>query len=572
MKKSWEIDKILNIEERKIVKNLATDLKCPTVIAELLFRKNMTNSEQLNNFFNPDLSMLHDPFLFNDMKKAVDRILSAINTGEKITIYGDYDVDGTTASALLYLGLKELNAVIDYYIPNRMIDGYGLSENCLESLKETGTSLIITVDCGIISTEETETIKKMGMEVIITDHHNSKINIPDAVAVINPKIINCNYPDKDLAGVGVAYKLLLAIFQQLGILNSYNISKYLYLVALGTISDIVSLTGENRVFATLGLMQLIKKKNTGINELLNTAGITNKIIDENDIIFSIAPRINAAGRMGSAMRAVELLISSDKMKCKELSEIIERENSLRQRLDKQTYDEAIEIINKKYKNLNDAFCIVISSDSWHPGVIGIVASKLVEKYHRPAIMITHQEGLGSGSGRSIPSFDIFKALENCEDILESFGGHKYAVGLTILPEYITALENRLNNYFKQNTDTETLIPVIKINKKIELYEITFLLMDWIRKFAPFGANNMIPVFYTEQVRVQGFPYNVGKNHLKMKVTKDGFELDLIGFNLGDYLPILKNNSCLDIAYSLDLATWQGQTSVQGYLKDIQLHE
>ena len=568
MQKRWDIDVELQPDEKQKVKDLASNLKCPYVIAELLYKNNLTDETVLNNYFNPSISMLHDPFLFEDMGKAVNRVLQAIDIGEKITIYGDYDVDGTTATALLYLGLKELNAVVDYYIPHRMTDGYGLSIHSLDALHNSGTSLIITVDCGIIATEEIEAIRKMGMDIIITDHHNSKSNLPSAYAIINPKLETCKYPFKDLAGVGVAYKLLMAIYSTLGLLNEETITKYLDLVALGTIADIVPLVQENRVFATIGLSHLSLLKNQGIKSLMSISGITNKQPDANDIVFGLAPRINAAGRMGSAMRAVELLISNDRKQSHELAEIIERENSLRQQIDYKTFDEACDIISKKYKNLNETYCIVISSDNWHPGVIGIVASKLIEKYYRPTIMISSNEGIGSGSGRSVSNLDLFKALENSEELLVSFGGHKYAVGLTILPEYIDTFENRLSKYIQNNIDLSTLKPSIKINKKIELYEITFKLMDWLAKFAPYGVNNSMPVFYTEHVMVQGYPYNVGKNHLKLKVKKDGCDLDLIGFNLGDYLPMLKNNSKLNIAYTLELVTWQGKTNIQGNLKDL----
>jgi single-stranded-DNA-specific exonuclease len=570
MQKRWEIDTILGKEDKQTVKNIASDLKCPFIIAELLFKKGLKTMEQFDSFFKPSMNMLHDPFLFNDMEKAAKRIINAVDTGEKITIYGDYDVDGTTATALLYLGLKKLNAVVDYYIPHRMIDGYGLSLSGLEHLRDSGSSLIISVDCGIIALDEVEAINNMGMQIIITDHHNSKQEKPAAYAIINPKLQDCGYPFKDLAGVGVAYKLLMAIYSKLGLFNEENNLEYLDLVAVGTIADIVPLTDENRVFATYGLQHLANRKNIGLNALLNIAGILNRSPEANDIVFALAPRINAAGRMGSAMRAVELLITEDIAKSEELAEIIERENSLRQQIDQKTFQEAEEIINKKYKNLDETPCMVVSSDNWHPGVIGIVSSKIVEKYYRPTIMISYNEGVGSGSGRSVSEFDLFHALEDCDDLLDSYGGHKYAVGLTILPEYTDTLENRLAKFIKNTVNIQDLRPALRINKKLELYEITYKLMDWLYRFSPFGAENWTPVFYTEQVMVHGYPYTVGKNHLKLKVSKDGCELDLIGFNLGDYLPLLKNNSYLDIVYTLELVSWQGKTTIQGNLKDIHL--
>jgi single-stranded-DNA-specific exonuclease len=572
MKKRWEITPPLTKDERHTAKLLAGELKCPLVISEFLFKKEFLDNERIEQYFQPSLQMLHDPFLLRDMDKAVSRIINAIETGEKITIYGDYDVDGTTAVAVLYLGLKKLNAIIDFFIPHRTDDGYGLSISVLEQLHDKGTSLIVTVDCGTIAIDAVRAINEMGMQIIVTDHHNFKSELPEAFAIINPKLENEYYPFHDLAGVGVAYKLLMAIYERLGIASEENTLRYLDLVAVGTIADIVSLTDENRVIASIGLQQLALRKNIGLNALFEIAGIVSKPPDANDIIFSIAPRINAAGRMGSAMRAVELLISKNPDTCRELTEIIERENSLRQQIDTKTFSEACEMIDIKYKNISEIYCIVVSSEDWHQGVIGIIASKLIEKYYRPTIMISTHEGVGSGSGRSISDFDLFKALHDVSDVLESFGGHKYAVGLTILPEYIDIFEEKLSAYIKENIDTKHLSPPLKIDKKLEIYEITPMLMDWLDRFAPFGTNNPIPVFYTQRVMVQGYPYLVGKNHLKLKITKDGCELDLIGFNLGDYLSLIKNNCYLDIVYTLERVHWQGNTFIQGNLKDLHLHE
>lgn len=570
MQKRWKISDPLNEEQIKQKEKIIENVKCPDMIAEMLIRKDLTNIDEINNFFQPDLNMMHDPFLYKDMKKATKRIISAIEKKELITIYGDYDVDGTTSSALLYLGLKKIGANIDYYIPHRMIDGYGLSLSGVDILKENCTELIISVDCGINAIEEVAQINDLGMEIIITDHHNPKEELPDAYAIINPKMIDCDYPYKMLAGVGVAYKLLVAVYSQLEINTEELINKYIDLVALGTIADIVPLTGENRIIASLGLERLVKRYNIGLNALIKIAGLSQKELNSADIVFGIAPRINAAGRMGSAMRAVELMVSNDENESEELAQIIERENSLRQQIDQRTFQEACDIIEKKYKNMDETSIIVVSSDDWHPGVIGIVASKLVEKYYRPSIMITFKEGIGSGSGRSIAGFNLFDALGSVEGYLETFGGHKYAAGLQILIEYVDLLESKLKNYVKENTTEEQFIPPLNIDTKIELYEINNNLLEWLEKFSPFGPGNMRPTFYTEKAMIIGFPYNVGKNHLKLKVMKDGCNLDLIGFNLGDYLPFLKKGSFVDIAYSLEFNKWQGRTTIQGKLKDLRV--
>ena len=411
MEKQWVLPRKLCDDELKLVQALATPMKCPLQIAELLYRKGLHNMDEIEDFFNPRMDKLYDPYLFEAMELSVNRIVKALNDNEQITIYGDYDVDGTTATALLYLGLKRIGALIDFYIPHRMIDGYGLSLNSLDYLKDNGSSLIISVDCGVNAQEEIEAINAMGMEIIITDHHNPKDDLPPAYAIINPKLSSCDYPYPDLAGVGVAYKLLCAIYKKMGLDTEENLLKYMDLVAVGTIADIVPLTGENRIFAYIGLKHLIDKKNLGLNALIQISGMNQKSLDATDIVFGIAPRINAAGRMGSAALAVELLISTEEEKSQELAEIIERQNSLRQQEDQKTFHEACEIIEKKYKDINRTSCMIISSDDWHQGVIGIVASKLVEKYYRPVIMISFKDGFGSGSGRSVISLKRSRQLQ-----------------------------------------------------------------------------------------------------------------------------------------------------------------
>jgi len=568
MEKQWLIPTPPGEESLDVVEELCTAFKIPKLVADLLYRKGLRTDAAVQDFFNPSLAGLADPFLFPDMEKAVQRIIAAIDSGERITIYGDYDVDGTTATALLYLGLKRLGAIIDFYIPHRMIDGYGLSLGSLDALRESGSSLIISVDCGVNALEEINAINSMGMEIIITDHHNPKDELPPAFAIINPKLPGCPYPFEHLAGVGVAYKLLMAVYNRKGITDNGNTLKYMDLVAVGTIADIVPLTYENRIFASIGLQHLIEKKNLGLNALVSISGMNQKTLDTTDIVFGIAPRINAAGRMGSAAISVELLISTDEAKSAELAEIIEQQNSLRQQEDQKTFFEACEIIEKKYKDLKQASCMVISSDDWHQGVIGIVASKLVEKYYRPVIMISFKDGFGSGSGRSVADFDLFEALKHTEHNLHSFGGHKYAVGLTIYQEYIDRFENELTRYVSENLRVEQIQPPMVIDKEIELYDVTNTLLDAMERFAPFGPENNRPIFISRNVAVASYPYNVGRNHLKLRVVKDGVSLDLIGYNLGDYLPLLKKNSLIDIAYTLEYNRFGNKTTIQGKLRDL----
>ncbi len=570
MDKKWLIPPGLNAEQSEAIELLGSGIKVPRLIAELLYRRGLRSEEEITDFFNPDLANMADPFLFEDMEKAVQRILKAVHDSELITIYGDYDVDGTTATALLYLGLKRIGAKIDFYIPHRMIDGYGLSLGSLDQIRENGCNLIISVDCGVNALEEIKMIVDMGMDIIITDHHNPKDELPPALAIINPKLPGCAYPFGHLAGVGVAYKLLMAIYTRLGMDEPENVLKYMDLVAVGTIADIVPLVGENRIFASIGLQHLIEKKNLGLNALIRICGLNQKTLDTTDIVFGIAPRINAAGRMGSAAMAVELLISTDENSSSELAEMIERDNSLRQQEDQKTFHEACEIIEKKYKNMAQTPCMVVSSDDWHQGVIGIVASKLVEKYYRPVIMISFKDGFGSGSGRSVADFDLFAALQHTEHNLHSFGGHKYAVGLTIYQEYIDRFENELSRYVADHLQTEQIQPPLVIDHQIELYDINEYLLDAIERFAPFGPENLRPTFMTREVTVANYPYNVGRNHLKLKVVKDGISLDLIGYNLGDYLTLLKKNSIIDIAYTLEYNRFGDKSSIQGKLKDLKL--
>jgi single-stranded-DNA-specific exonuclease len=571
MEKKWDTPLPLDNGALQAVREISNELKSPLLVAELLFSKGYRTIEEIRGFFNPSLKKLHDPFLFEQMDKAVKRILKAIDDKENITIYGDYDVDGTTATALLYLGLKRIGGMVDFYIPHRMIDGYGLSLNSLDQLKVLGSKLIISVDCGVNAIEEIAAINEMGMEIIITDHHNPKEILPEAYAIINPKLQDSRYPFQHLAGVGVAYKLLMAIYQRLGIDTQENILKYMDLVAVGTIADIVPLTDENRVFASIGLTHLKEKKNLGLNALTQISNLNQKNLDTTDIVFGIAPRINAAGRMGSAATAVELLIATEEDRSMELAEVIERQNSLRQQEDQKTFIEACEIIEKKYKDLTHTSCMIISSDDWHQGVIGIVASKLVEKYYRPVIMISFKEGFGCGSGRSVADFDLFGALKKTEHNLHSFGGHKYAVGLTIYQEYIDRFENELSRYVTENLQLDKIKQPVKIDHELELYDANDTLMEWMERFAPFGPENQHPVFMTNQVNIASYPYNVGRNHLKLKVVKNGVSLDLIGYNMGDFLPLLKKNSLIDIAYTLEYNRFGNKTTIQGKLKDIRIH-
>ncbi len=566
MKKNW----IITTEQSNVsqIQNLQNSLSCPYIIAKLLLQKNISSTQDAEEFFHPDFNNLHDPYIFNDMEKAVRRIMQAIENQEKIVIYGDYDVDGTTATSLLLIGLRELGAVVDFYIPNRMIEGYGLSMLGNKAILSKNAKVVITVDCGINAVDEINYLKKEGVDVIVTDHHTPKKILPDAFAIIDPKLEDSKYPYKELAGVGIALKLIIAIYRKYNRDNIENVSTFFDLAGLGTIADIVPLTGENRIIASLGIERLEERKNLGLSYLLNLAGLKTCKLKSSDIVFKLAPRINAAGRLGSADRAVDLMTTSILEDAKILALAIHNENQKRQQIDQVTFREACDMIESKYQDLDKTFFFVLATDHWHPGVIGIAASKIVEKYNRPTILITFAEGEGSGSCRSIHNFNIFECLSHFEEYLINFGGHKYAAGLSVLPEYIDIFEEKVNEYARNRLTIEDIRPQIYISGELKLNEIDEDLLEWLKRFAPFGPGNMNPIFLSRKVMIVGYPYTVGTNHLKLKTIQNDKTLDLIGFNMGELSPFLKKGSYVDIAYSLEENVWQNVTKIQGKLKDI----
>lgn len=569
MKKNWIFQ---NTEISEVeTNNLREALSCPYKIAKLLLKKGISTEQEALDFFHPDEKNFHDPFLFADMEKSVEKIIRAIHDKDKIIIFGDYDVDGTSATAILLLGLGKLGANVDFYIPNRMVGGYGLSAIGNEELKKRGAKLVITVDCGIDAVKAIQDLNQSKIDVIVTDHHTPKKNLPDAFAIINPKLENSKYPYLDLSGAGVAYKLLDGVYSQINDKN-ISITDFLDFASLGTIADIVPLSGENRIFASLGIKKMSERKNLGLKVLMNLAGLKTQKLKSTDIVFKIAPRINAAGRMGSADRAVKLFTSTISEEAQFLAETIHKENHKRQQIDKKTFNEACAIIESKYPDMENTYFIVLESDSWHSGIIGIVASKIVEKYNRPTILITFANGEGSGSGRSIPGFNIFECLLNFKEYLINFGGHKYAVGLSILPEYINIFEEKLNQFAKEKLSTEDIRPQIPIAEELQLQEIDTEFMSWLKKFAPFGPKNMNPIFASKKVMVVGYPYIVGTNHLKIKTKQNGNTLGLIGFNMGEVAHFLKKGTYIDIAYSLEENEWNNNVEIQGKLKDILPHQ
>ncbi|HEX05433.1 MAG TPA: single-stranded-DNA-specific exonuclease RecJ, partial [Bacteroidetes bacterium] len=458
MLKHWEL---ASEADSASVLELSDAMGVRPVVARLLLKRGIENPEQAESFFNPDRSALHDPFLFKHMEAAVERIIVALQEKQLIFIFGDYDVDGITSASLLYLFFRDLGGSVRYYIPNREGEGYGVSVSGIEKAKDAGAHLLITVDCGITAVEETNRATELDMDIIISDHHQAGEDVPDALAVINPKIPGSTYPFKELAGCGVAFKLAQAVAIELQLDETY-LDRYLDLVAVGTAADIVPLVDENRILVDLGLKKANRDPLIGLQALIETAHLRNGQIDVGQIIYGIAPRINAVGRLGSADRAVDLMITQNAERARTLSIELEQENRNRRRIDTHTLDEALAEAEETHIP-DDHYGLVLAREGWHGGVIGIVASRLIEKYYRPTVMITIKDGIGKGSARSIPGFDIYDALNQCSDLLEQFGGHTYAAGLSIKAENIEAFSERFNQVARDTLSEADLVPKLHID-------------------------------------------------------------------------------------------------------------
>lgn len=540
-----------------------------SVLAQLLIDRNLETPEKIQSFLNPDLKCLHDPYLMQDMEKAVSRLTRALRDGENILIYGDYDVDGITGVSLLYEALFKLGGKVSFYIPNRITEGYGLSMKGIQLAESKNINLILTVDCGITAVEEVAYAKSMGIEVIISDHHEPAENIPDSYAVLDPKIKNCPYPFKELAGVGVAFKLMQALYESLGYTLS-DLKQFFDLVAIGTAADIVPMLDENRILVKYGLEMINNKPRNGLFALLESSSLLGRELDVSLIVFVLAPRLNAVGRMSNAKKAVHLLTSSSLQQSRNIARVLESENKMRRDVDETTCLEAIKMaeeqVNKdKYKVL------VIAKEGWHPGVIGIVASRIMEKFNRPTILISIKDGIGKGSARSIASFDIYHALKGMEDVLENFGGHKYAAGLTVKQEKIDELKSKMQKYSEDAISSEDLIPTLDIQSELSLKEFDASFLKWLKSFAPYGPYNMRPVFVSRDVEVVGDVHVVGNNHLKFKVKDDGIVIDAIAFNFADMRDRMRpSRQHIDTAYVIEENTWNGRTTIQMRIKDINL--
>jgi len=548
MKKSyrWTISKIT--DENQAI-NLAKEINVPTTIAKILISRGITTYNQAKEFFRPQISNLHNPLLLEGIPQAVERIIKAIETKERILIFGDYDVDGTASAAMLHLYLNQVGVQNLIHIPNRIQEGYGISTLGIDKGKAFGASLIIAIDCGITAIEQVEYARSLGMDVIICDHHEPGEKLPNAYAVLDPLIPNSKYPFKHLCGCGVGFKLLQAIEKKRG--KEKIVDSFIDFVTLATTADIVPLIGENRVLTKIGLNQINSNPRPGIRALAEISGIELGKISTGQIVFVLAPRINAVGRMGDAQRAVQLLTSQDQETASQLAQILEEENRNRRKIDEDTFLKAQELV-ENYIDVESDPAIVLHHEEWHPGVIGIVASRLVEKYYRPTIMMTTVDGVAKGSARSIVGFDIYQALKLVEDKLLQFGGHKYAAGLAIELNRIDEFREAFNEAVNKLLPEEIRTPEIKIDAEISLGELKPRFLKILREFAPYGPSNMRPVFLARNVEAVSSPKIVGKDHLRFRVRQDKYTLDAIGFGLGSLIDDVRNNGKnLDLVFSVD---------------------
>ncbi len=540
------------------IEKLSKDINVPNVIAKILVNRGIENYDLAKQYFRPKLDDLHDPLLMSGMDKAVSRILSALDSNEKIMIYGDYDVDGTSGIAMLYLFFKNFNGHTFYHVPDRVKEGYGISKYGIDLAKEHGATLLIAIDCGITANEQVDYANSLGIDVIIADHHEPTADIPKAYAVLDPLLPNCNYPFKSLCGCGVGFKLIQAVGKKIG--QEDFAYSFIDFVTLATTADIVPLVGENRTIVKLGLQKINENPRPGIKALIDNAGIKSESLSSSQIVFMLAPRINAVGRLGDAGRAVELLISNDYQAALKIAKVLEVENQNRRKIDEDTFANAQQLVDN-YVNEDNDLSIILHQEDWHPGVIGIVASRLVEKYYLPTIMMTTIDGVAKGSARSIAGFDIYQALKRVENTLLQFGGHKYAAGVSVELERLDEFKQAFNAAVKELLSEELLKPEIRIDSEIQLTDITPRFQKILREFAPFGPGNLRPVFLASKVQVSAPPKIVGKNHLRLKIKHNNFTFDAIGFNLGHLkdkvTTAMNSGKSLDLVFSINESEWQG---------------
>ncbi|WP_421918043.1 single-stranded-DNA-specific exonuclease RecJ [Marinifilum sp.] len=567
MEKRWVINEP---GDEETVGALMESLGVDQVIANLLVQRGVTSFEMAKAFFRPSLDDLHDPFLMNDMSKAVDRLVDAMEKQERVMVYGDYDVDGTTSVALVYSYLKSHFDFIDYYIPDRYSEGYGISKTGIDYAAEHKVSLVIALDCGIKAVEKIAYASNKGVDFIICDHHTPDENLPNAVAVLDPKRSDCQYPCDVLSGCGVGFKLMQGLAARKN-WEFETLIPLLDLLAVSIASDIVPITGENRVLTYFGLKRLNENPRLGLKTILKLAGVT-KDLSVNDIVFKIGPRINAAGRIQSGNRAVQLLIAEREQAATLIGDTINGLNEDRKELDHSITDDALQRVAKS-KSLLQKKSTVLFDRNWHKGVIGIVASRMIETYYKPTVILTESNGFATGSARSVDGFDLYNAISSCSDLLENFGGHKYAAGLTMKIENVGIFQQRFEEYVCDHITEDMLIPQIKVDASIKLSDITPKFFRVLKQFEPFGPKNMTPVFISENVVDYGYSRPVGRNkeHLKLSVVDDIREGDVkggIAFSMGNLYPKISSGSPFDVCYSLQENEYMGKVETQLMVRDI----
>lgn len=559
MNKKWQIFE----PDKNKIEEIKNKYKVNQLLATILANRNILKEEDIRLFLNPTRNDFYNPFLITDMDIAVNRIIKAIENKENITIYGDYDVDGITSITVLKSFLNDIGVETNTYIPNRLIEGYGLNKEAIDKISKKGCNLMITVDCGISAIEEIEYANSLGIETIITDHHEAGNEIPKAIAVIDNKRKDSKYPFRELAGVGVVFKLIQAIGITLK-LKEESYLKYLDIVCIGTISDIVPLVDENRVIAKLGLLLVAQTKNIGLKSIINSSGY-NKI-DSNTISFGVAPRINACGRMGKAEEALELFLSKDKNEVNELTNKLNEHNRKRQETEKTIFENALEKIKAEHLDENKA--IIVGGENWHHGVIGIVSSKITEMYFKPSILLSFEEdGIGKGSGRSIPGFDLHEALMKCSDTIEKFGGHSMAVGITVKKDNLEKFKKEFEQIATQSKIDE-IIPIINIDAKVDLSDIDKEMVESLKQLEPFGEANKMPVFAFKNLKIDSIRALSEGKHLKLTLKDNNYIINAIGFNIGYLANEYRIGDKIDVAGVLEINTFNGVDNLQINIKDI----
>ncbi|MFA5322297.1 MAG: single-stranded-DNA-specific exonuclease RecJ [Smithella sp.] len=563
----WKIEAS---ENKKTEELLSREFGIHPIISQILVKRGIRDIDTARRYLSPSLNDLHSPFLMKDIRKGISRLLTAIHDNEKIIIYGDYDADGITSVVVLFKFIKEVTPHIDYYIPDRIQEGYGLKIPAIDKFKKDNVKLIITVDCGISDTEEIAYAQSLGIDTIVLDHHEISGPLPPAVASINPNREDCAFPFKGLAGVGIAYNFIIALRGSLNKegfwknKNYPNLKEYLDIVAMGTIGDIAPLTDENRIFTKIGLELITEGQRPGIKALKEVCGVDNQTIDSFKASFSLIPRINAAGRIASPAEAVKLLLTDDLSEARVLAEKLDSYNRHRQLMEKKILSDILEMINSdtSFEKLNS---LVFASDKWHPGIIGIVASRLVELFNRPAFIISLNNGVGKGSGRSVSDFNIYKGIQQCSHLLISFGGHYHAAGISIKEENIDEFTSLLDQLARDNAQNSEIASQIIIDSECALEDISLDLLAQMERLAPFGSNNPEPLLYARNVKASS-SIVVGNNHLKMWINGSGSSGDAIWFNMGKYQTVL-NGSTFDIVFTPQINKWNGASDIQLKIKD-----